>query len=93
MDSFSHALVMLLSAVARVMLDALDWIDDTARSLMRSGGLSADLSTVVLIFVLSMFLVGVLRLLKGRLRLSVALLLCLTLAHTLERLGYGLVAS
>jgi hypothetical protein len=47
------------------------------------------MQTLLLIFMLALFLLGVLRLLKGRLRMTLALLLILILAHTLEHIAHA----
>jgi hypothetical protein len=89
LDKFAHAVIIILGSFARVMLSVLDFIEDGMRTLMNGAGLRSEMQTVVLIFVITMFLVGVLRLLKGRIRTSVSLILVLVLAHTLERIAHG----
>jgi hypothetical protein len=89
LDNFAHGLLVVLSAFSRFIMGLLEMVEGWARELMHGAGLSLDVQTVLLIFVLSMFLVGVLRLLGGRLRLMIALVLILILAHTLASLGSG----
>ncbi len=89
LDGFAHGLIGVFGTFARIMLGALGFIEDLLRGLMKGAGLNSDIQTVILIFVIAMFLVGVLRLLRGRLRTSVALVLILVLAHTLEGIARG----
>jgi hypothetical protein len=89
LDSFAHGLLVILGAFSRFVLNILQVVEGSLRALMHGAGLSLDVQTVVLIFILAMFLVGVLRLLGGRLRLAVALVLILILAHTIAGIGSG----
>ena len=89
LDSFAHGLIGMFGTFARVMLSILGFVEGGLRSLMKGAGLNSDMQTVILIFVVAMFLVGALRLLRGRIRTSVALLLILVLAHTLEGIARG----
>jgi hypothetical protein len=89
LDNFAHGLVVVLAAFAHFTLGLLEMVEGWMRSLMHGAGLSLDTQTVVLIFILVMFLVGVLRLLGGRLRMAIALVLILILAHTLAALSGG----
>ncbi len=88
-DTFAHGLVSVLGAFARIVLDVLDGAEDGLRALLKDVGLSSDLQTAIFIFVVVMFLLGVVRLLRGRIRSSAALFLILVLAHTLERIAHG----
>jgi hypothetical protein len=47
------------------------------------------MQTVALFVVICTLIFGVLRLLRGRIRLAASLLLFLFLAHTLERVAHG----
>ena len=87
LDSFAHGLLLVLAAFSRSIMGALTWTEGMMRALMHGAGLSVDVQTVLMIFIVVMFLVGVLRLLGGRLRLTIALVLILILAHTLASLG------
>ncbi len=89
LNTFAHGLVSVLGAFARIVLNVLDGAEDGLRALLKSGGLSSDLQTAIFIFVVVMFLIGVTRLLRGRIRSSAALFLILVLAHTLERIAHG----
>jgi hypothetical protein len=89
LDSFAHGLVVVLAAFSHSALGLLQMVEGWMRALMHGAGMSLDLQTVVLIFILTMFLVGVLRLLGGRVRLLLALVLILILAHTLAALSGG----
>jgi len=89
LDNFAHGLLVVLGAFSRFILGLLQAVEGGLRGLMHGAGLSLDVQTVVLIFILAMFLVGVLRLLGGRLRLAVALVLILILAHTIAGIGTG----
>jgi hypothetical protein len=89
LDNFAHGLLVILAAFARFILGVLEFVENELRALMHGAGLSLDMQTVVLIFILVMFLVGVLRLLGGRLRLTIALVLILILAHTLAGVASG----
>ena len=89
LNTFAHGLVSVLGAFARIVLSVLDGAEDGLRVLLRDVGLSSDLQTAIFIFVVVMFLIGVTRLLRGRIRSSAALFLILVLAHTLERIAHG----
>ena len=79
----------MFGVFARIMLGILGFIEGGMRALMKGVGLNSDMQTVILIFVIVMFLLGVLRLLHGRIRLTVSLILILVLAHTLEGIARG----
>jgi hypothetical protein len=89
LDNFAHGLLVVLAALSHFTLGLLELVEGWMRELMHGAGMSLDVQTVVLIFILVMFLVGVLRLLAGRLRLTIALVLILILAHTLAALSTG----
>jgi len=89
LDNFAHGLLVILAAFAHFTLYLLVTVEGWLRALMKGVGLSIDVQTVIIIFIISMFLVGVLRLLGGRLRLTIALVLILILAHTLAGLANG----
>ena len=89
LDTFAHGLVSVLGAFARIVLNVLDGAEDGLRFLLKDAGISSDLQTAIFIFVVVMFLLGVTRLLRGRVRSSAALFLILVLAHTLERIAHG----
>jgi hypothetical protein len=89
LDSFAHGVLVVLGALAHFTLNILVTVEGWLRALMRGAGLSLDVQTVIIIFILTMFLVGVLRLLGGRLRLGIALVLILILAHTLAGIANG----
>jgi len=89
LDNFAHGLLTILAALAHFVLNVLVTVEGWLRALMKGVGLGIDVQTVVIIFILSMFLVGVLRLLGGRLRLTLALVLILILAHTLAGIANG----
>jgi hypothetical protein len=89
LDNVAHGLISVLATFARVMLEGLDFIEGGLRALMSGAGLGNEMQTLLLIFMLALFLLGVLRLLKGRLRMTLALLLILILAHTLEHIAHA----
>jgi hypothetical protein len=89
LDNFAHGLLVVLAALSHFALGLLEMVEGWMRELMHGAGMSLDLQTVVLIFILVAFLVGVLRLLGGRLRMTIALVLILILAHTLASLTTG----
>jgi len=89
LDNFAHGLLIVLAAFSHFTLGLLEIVEGWMRELMHGAGLSLDVQTVVLIVILVAFLVGVLRLLGGRLRLALALVLILILAHTLASLSAG----
>ncbi len=93
LNNFAHAVVSLLSIFARAVLGVMDWTDESFRLLLHSGGLNVDMQTVMLFVVICTVLYGVLRLLRGRLRLAASLLLFLFLAHSLERVAHGPLLS
>jgi hypothetical protein len=89
LDNFAHGLIVVLAAFSHFILNLLIVVEGWLRALMKGAGLSIDVQTLIIIFILSMFLVGVLRLLGGRLRLTIALILILILAHTLAGIANG----
>jgi hypothetical protein len=89
LDNFAHGVLVVLSAFVHFILNALDISERFFRGLMKGAGLSLDVQTVVLIIILSLILIGVMRLLGGRIRLVLGLVLILILAHTLAGLGNG----
>ena len=89
LDGFAHGLVGVFGTFARIMLSILGFIEGTLRALMKGAGLNSDVQTVILIFIISMFLVATLRLARGRIRMSLALVFILVLAHTLETIARG----
>jgi hypothetical protein len=89
LDNFAHGFIVVLAALSHFILNILIIVEGWLRALMKGAGLGVDLQTLVLLFILSMFLVGVLRLLGGRLRLTIALVLILILAHTLAGIANG----
>jgi hypothetical protein len=88
-DNASRAAVTVMSTVARAILNSMDWLESVLRTNMHNGGIGTDLQTVLIMIVICAFLIGSLRLLKGRLRTSISLILVLFLAHTLERIAHG----
>ncbi len=89
LDGFAHGLVGVFGTFAKITLSILGFIESALRSLMKNAGLNSDVQTVLLIFIISLFLVATLRLARGRVRMSLALLLILVLAHTLETIARG----
>ncbi len=89
LDNFAHGLLVILAALSHFILTILITVEGWLRSLMKGAGLGIDVQTLVIIFILCMFLVGVMRLLGGRLRLTIALILILILAHTLAGIANG----
>ncbi len=89
LDGFAHGLVGVFGTFARIMLSILGFIEGALRSLMKGAGLNSDVQTVILIFIVAMLLVAILRLLRGRIRTSLAWLMLLVLAHTLETIARG----
>ncbi len=71
------------------MLGTVDFIEHTLRNLMSGAGLNSDMQTILLIFMLTIFLFGTLRLMKGRIRMTLALTIILVLAHTLGGIAHG----
>jgi hypothetical protein len=88
-DRFAHGLIGVLAAFARIVLDVLDTAESVLRGLMSNAGLTSDLQTLLLLLMLSVFLFGALRLLKGKLRTIVSFTIVLTMAHTLEHIARG----
>lgn len=89
LDSFAHALLQVLGVFAAFILDCLDFLERGMKALMHGAGIGPDVQTLLVIFILSMFLVGVSRLLRGVLRFCLGLTLILILAHTLAHLAHG----
>ena len=89
LDKFAHALLQILGVCAGFVLDVLSFVEGGLRSLMHGAGVGPDVQTCILIFIVSTFLVGVSRLLKGVWRFSLGLTLILILAHTLGHLAHG----
>lgn len=89
LDRFAHGLLAVFGTFARAVLGALDFIESVLRFLLSGVGLSSDLQTVLLILMITTFLFGVLRLMKGRIRMTMALMLILVLAHTMGRIAHG----
>lgn len=87
LDHISHGLLSVIATFARLLLDTLDIIEGALRSLMKGVGLSSESQSLLLILLLCVFLLGALRLMKGRLRMTMSLLLILVLAHTLEHIA------
>ncbi len=87
LDNFAHGILVVLAAFARFTLAALAMVEGWFRALMKDAGVGIDVQTVLMIFILIMFLVGVMRLLGGRLRMTLAFVLILILAHTLAAIG------
>ena len=89
LDKVAHAVLQILGFCAGFVLDALGFAEAGLRSLMLSAGLGPDVQTCLLILIVSTFLMGVWRLLKGALRFVLGLILVLILAHTLGHLAHG----
>lgn len=89
LDNFAHALLQVLAVLAGFILDSLDFLEGGLKVLMHGTGIGPDVQTLLLIFILSMFLVGVLRLLRGAARFCLGLTLILILAHTIGHLAHG----
>ena len=89
LNDAAHIVVLLMSTFARFILVGMDWGEGRLRAMMHGVGLGVDIQTVLVVFVICTFLLGVLRLLKGRLRMASALILFLFLAHTLERIAHS----
>ena len=88
-DNFSHEVLIVFGTFARLMLSILEGVEGALRAAMKGVGLSADAQTVLLLLIIITFLVGISRFLRGRIRTSMALLLILVLAHTLEHIAHG----
>jgi hypothetical protein len=93
LDRFAHSVVVLVSTFASAIINALQWGEGSARSTMSSAGLHGDLQTVVLIFVVGTVMLAVSRLLHGRLRTGLVLVLMLTLAHVCSTVAHGVVVG
>jgi hypothetical protein len=89
LDNFAHGVLVVISAFVHFILTGLDLAEGFFRNQMRGAGLSLDVQTVIMIIILSLFLVGALRLLGGRIRLAIGLVLILILAHTLAGIANG----
>ena len=89
LDRFAHSLVMLITTLASFILSVLEWFEHAARGSMTAAGLHGDLQTLVLIFVVATILIAVSRLLRGRLRSSLVIVLMLTLAHVVSSVAHG----
>jgi len=88
LDTGAHGILTVIASFARLLLDLIEIIEAGLRGLMSGAGLRSDMQSVLMVVLLVVFLFGVLRLLKGRLRLSAALILILVLAHTLEHIAH-----
>jgi hypothetical protein len=84
---------MLISTFAGAVLSALVWIEEAARYTMSSAGLHGDLQTLVLVVVVATFLLGVSRLMSGRIRASLVVVLMLMLAHVCSSVAHGAIAG
>jgi hypothetical protein len=93
LDRFAHSVVVLVSTLASAIINALQWCEGSARTTMGSAGLHGDLQTVVLIFVVATVMVAVSRLLHGRLRSGLVLVLMLTLAHVCSTVAHGVIVG
>ena len=93
LDRFAHGVVMLISTFASFILGALVWCEHSARGTMTAAGLHGDLQTLVLIFVVASFLIAVSRLLRGRLRSGLVVVLMLTLAHVVSSVAHGSIVG
>lgn len=89
LDRFAHGVLTVFGTFARLVLDLLDFLEGLLRTLLSGAGLSSDVQTVLLIIMIAIFLFGVLRLMKGRIRLTLAVTLILVLAHTMGRIAHG----
>ena len=89
LDNVAHGLLTVLGTFARLVLGTVDFIEHTLRNLMSGAGLNSDMQTILLIFMLTIFLFGTLRLMKGRIRMTLALTIILVLAHTLGGIAHG----
>ena len=92
LDNAAHGLLLVLGTFARLVLGTVDLIEHTLRNLMSGAGLNSDMQTILLIFLLAVFLFGTLRLMKGRIRMTLALTIVLVLAHTLGGIAHGPVS-
>jgi hypothetical protein len=86
-DEFAHGLLGVVALFAGIIVGGLDLTENGLRFLLSDVGLGADVQTVTLIFIELMFLLGVLRLLRGRFRLILVMLMLLLMAHTLGRIA------
>ncbi len=93
LDRFAHSIVLLISALAGAILNVLVWIEVTARYTMSSAGLHGDLQTLVLVVVFTTILLGVSRLMSGKIRASLVLVLMLMLAHVCSSVARGGIAG
>ena len=89
LDNIAHGLLVVLATFARLVLGTLDFIERILRNLMSGAGLNSDMQTILLIVLLTVFLFGTLRLMKGRIRTTLTLTIILVLAHTLGGIAHG----
>ena len=85
---------MLISTFASSILGALTWCEQAIRGTMNEAGLhGGDLQTLILIFMVGSFLIAVSRLLRGRIRSALVVVLMLTLAHVVSSVAHGSIAG
>jgi len=93
LDRFAHSLVSILGQFMSFVLGALEWCESSARGTMSSAGLHGDLQTLVLIFVVASVMLACSRLLTGRLRSSLVMVLMLALAHVCSTVAHGVTVG
>jgi hypothetical protein len=89
-EQAAHSLVLALSNVVRILMAGIEFGEGGLRTAMQDIGLSVDNQTLLLLFLLSSALVGTIRLVTGRIRIGIALVLILILVHILEKMGHSL---
>jgi hypothetical protein len=87
LDQFAHGLLGVIGLFAGLVLAGLTMIDGALRYLLSDVGLGSEVQTCAVIFIQVTILLGVLRLLRGRIRLLLAMILMLLLAYTLGRIA------
>jgi hypothetical protein len=60
LDNFAHGLLVVLAALSHFTLGLLELVEGWMRELMHGAGMSLDVQTVVLIFILALVLILIL---------------------------------
>lgn len=93
LDRFAHSMVSILGKFMSFVIGAMEWCETSARNTMSNAGLHGDLQTLVLIFVVASVMLACSRLLSGRLRTGLVLVLTLALAHVCSTVAHGVTVG
>jgi len=86
-------MVVILGQFMSFVIGCLEWCETSARNTMSSAGLHGDLQTLVLIFVVATVMLACSRLLTGRLRSGLVIVLILALAHVCSTVAHGVTVG